>query len=516
MRFLSLFVAVFISQILFSQNWNVFNKNYRYNYKFDNSAIVSNVLFVDTVKQVGVDTVYAMNRIGVECTSGCPTYTSAQGTQTLAVWGNMPQFLQKNIKKYSNGLVMLYDTAKMVIVPTCTVNQSWLFDSISNKTATCIAVYSQTLFGLSDTVKTVMVNSDTIKISKNFGILVFPKPYSQNKYYRLTGIETNGSYSLTALFGEKVPNAWDFYNFSAGDIFSTKKSTTSGAMPGAGSTFAFSTTTIQSKTQATNGYSYNISYATNAAQLPGTMLSVNCSSSIFPGGTVSSGTTTTNYLNLQDPNLFENRMYPGMVIKQSSFSPVNYTIVGSYVSVFPSNIVKFGLDNTGKFYKYMGSSCNYTFPTMPNINAIEGFSLVSNSNGVLTNTYEFNKLCLGVGVGIVNKNFAYFEGGEEFYLASAVKGGTVYFGQPLNVGMKENESDQKNLSVFPNPAQTQFQLNNSEPVKVIIQNALGQEVLYKSIKENEPVDVQNLPNGVYLITIQTSSSTITKKVIIQR
>jgi len=106
MRQKLLILAFLISVISYGQNWNVFNKGYRYNYKFDNSALISNVLFADTVKQTGMDTTYIMNNVGVV------------NGNTLTI--NRPQFLMKKIVKLANGNVSLLDTTSIIIIPTCT------------------------------------------------------------------------------------------------------------------------------------------------------------------------------------------------------------------------------------------------------------------------------------------------------------------------------------------------------------------------------------------------------------
>lgn len=46
MKKIRIFILIIvISQNIGAQNWNVFNKDYRYNYKFNNSTLVSNVLY---------------------------------------------------------------------------------------------------------------------------------------------------------------------------------------------------------------------------------------------------------------------------------------------------------------------------------------------------------------------------------------------------------------------------------------------------------------------------------------
>jgi hypothetical protein len=41
-----------------SQNWSVFNPLYRYNYKYNNNNLVTQVLFADSSKVAGGDTSY--------------------------------------------------------------------------------------------------------------------------------------------------------------------------------------------------------------------------------------------------------------------------------------------------------------------------------------------------------------------------------------------------------------------------------------------------------------------------
>jgi hypothetical protein len=171
-----------ISLVGLSQNWNAFNKAYRYNYRYNNSALISNVLFADTVYQSGSDTIYNLNRIGVECTNSCPTVT-APLNQANHLIPNVPQFMQRKIRKYSNGTLLLFDTTKIIIRPFCGVNESWLFDSIYNKTAVCIAKSTQNVLGVIDSVKTILIGGvDTFKLSKNFGVIMFPDLYAKNKY----------------------------------------------------------------------------------------------------------------------------------------------------------------------------------------------------------------------------------------------------------------------------------------------------------------------------------------------
>jgi hypothetical protein len=193
-KFFFLLSLFFFDSSLHAQNWNVFNPAYRYNYKYNNSPLISQVLFADSTEVSGSNTTYFLNRIGVECTGPCPTLTTVISPTTQVMVGNMPQFLQRHILKNNNGLFILKDTAELFIQGNCQPGQSWIFDSINSKTALCIHKQSQVVFGVNDSIKLILIGGvDTLKLSKNSGILQFPELYGKNKYYRLVGVENANS-----------------------------------------------------------------------------------------------------------------------------------------------------------------------------------------------------------------------------------------------------------------------------------------------------------------------------------
>jgi hypothetical protein len=426
----------------------------------------------------------------------------------------MPQFLQRKIRKYSNGLVMLYDTTKMVIIPTCTLNQTWLFDSIANKNATCTATGTQVVFGVTDSVKTIMVNNtDTVKLSKSFGFIVFPKPYGVNKYYRLVGIENKTSYDPTSLFGEKVPNAWDFFDFSPGEVFTKKNSNYYKTGMTINSYYSFTTYTIQSKSSSANGYTYTVAYQDASGMMPGVAYAVDCHDNPPPFGVnYSTGTTQLTYSNLSAVQFGENYMYPGMYV--NAYGPNTYSFVSAGGCGLPENIVKFGKDNTGRFYKYMGKSCpTYTFPVMPNSSAIDAYE--KTGNYAKTYTYGYNQYCVGSGVGAVNNNCFFFEAGGNYSLGSFIKNGVTLFGQPWVVGVNEHEVSEDDLKVYPNPADRFLYMDIHEPVVYTLTDILGHTIRSSGLAPGESVDTKDLTSGIYFIFVKGSKHNFNRKIIIQ-
>lgn len=498
-----IFTFLLTSFISFSQNWNVFNKNYRYNYKFDYSDLVSNVLFADSIKQEGPDTMYYMNRIGFECKGTCPTVTAALNPTVTYVVSNMPQFLQRKIKKYANGLVMLLDTSKQVIIPTCSVTQTWRFDSIYNFDATCVSASSLIVFGQSDSVKTIIVNgNDTILLSKNFGILQFPEPYTKNKYYRLVGIEKKNSYDQTAMYGEKVPNAWDFYNYSVGDIICVD-----------------------------NGYHGNQNASSGCYNNKYTILSINTSSlgilinkttvgvshsgsnyghhqwcsyggPLIPG--TSTGTSLITFSALSSPTNIANKLYPGMIYAPFGFGPM-----------VVQNITKFGIDFEGRFYKYTGRPC-YNYPNfppqLPNKYATQALNIYSDKILQPTTVLEV-AISYGVGFGLIRDLLSRLDFFDETCLISFIHNGVTYFGPttPFNVGMSEHSLPE--TSFHPNPASSKITLPEIEGMHVKVYNSMGQLVL--TSRDQRSIDVSQLPNGIYLVNLESDSFKINKKLIIE-
>lgn len=80
------------------------------------------------------------------------------------------------------------------------------------------------------------------------------------------------------------------------------------------------------------------------------------------------------------------------------------------------------------------------------------------------------------------------------------------------------------VSIFPNPSTGNFSMNITLPhvtsADMVIYNALGEAVLEKKISipagNNVDVDMNNHPEGMYLIKMKISEGTITKKIVISR
>jgi hypothetical protein len=481
---------LFTSANFFGQNWRVFNPAYRYNYKFDFNPVVTNVIFADSVtNNLGYTSSY-MNRIGVECTGPCYWATnSLVNTSDRIILPDMPQFLQKTITCDPNGLYYLEDTAQFVINPQCQISQSWLFDSSSNISATCVAMQAAINFGQNDSLKTILLTGgDTIRLSRNFGIMQFPMPYQKNKYYRLAGIEKAGSYDSAAFMGERVPNAWDIYKFSVGDKFCFSSFVSYSGPFGQADGCDLGNYTILNAGTIAGGYEYLYDY--------------NSDTCYKGSGKPFSGTITAKEANLSSRRI-ENLMYPGMVY---GWIPnldhyTGYPDPNSPVY----NIARFFVDTFGTFYKY-GS---YTCPVIPHRPFSPGAFHSYNETGsgyLLDMSYSPESgNTFGVGLGELTKTWATYGEHTGYCVSCAVKGGKLYFGAETFVGMEENQKPESRvIRIFPNPSSDKITIVGGDSGLMRVTDILGKvikEEKYDSAREGQILKVSELSEGIYILSI---------------
>ncbi len=89
------------------------------------------------------------------------------------------------------------------------------------------------------------------------------------------------------------------------------------------------------------------------------------------------------------------------------------------------------------------------------------------------------------------------------------------------VGIKENDSTDDVLAMYPNPAQNALFLRSSAPglenASVSIISSLGQTVYTDAFENEGAIDISALPNGVYFVYFNSKGLTVTpKKLIISR
>lgn len=400
---------------------------------------------------------------------------------------------------------MLFDTARLILKPNCLVNQTWLFDSVNNKQAVCLSKSTKTVFGVNDSVKNILVaGSDTIIVSKNFGIIQFPQLYGQNKYYRLSGIERAASYDSVALVGEKVPNAWDIYRFDTGDKFCYRNY---GFVKPVFHCY-YGNMTIISRSVIPGGYQYQVNKQTDSCRIGGPG---NANAVIGPRTS-----SVAVFTSLSSPALSENSFYPGKIIQDQFLNPMIH------------NIINFGQDNNGVFYKFAGSYCftnttSVNFPvsplgTMDDLGTWTGsYFNLDNNTGMI---YRL-KIMYGTGLGCLTYDYANtgFGDWETDCQTCAVKKGVLYYGTETFVGLTENKASSSVVSVYPNPVGSFINVEtNGAALKLVLVDLLGQSLLCVEVEEGgtlKQFDVSAIQSGVYLLNVYNNSTLINSVRIIK-
>jgi hypothetical protein len=187
---------------LYSQNWAPINTSEKFCYSTDDqSHIINNVLWVDSIEMIGADSLFHLNKIA--------KYFEDQ----YIILNNEPQFLLDDVIVKDNGEWIFMDTAfsefdqidTFKILPQANYYESWEF---SNDLDAVIAnVSTMSIFGQTDSVKTILLSDySQILLSKNHGIINWRGEFD------LIGIEGRD-------LGLQVPLFKDFYqNISPGDV----------------------------------------------------------------------------------------------------------------------------------------------------------------------------------------------------------------------------------------------------------------------------------------------------------
>ncbi len=201
-----------------AQDWNLVVSGRLYNYSLD--SVITTTIRVDSAYAEQGDSVFVLNRVSTVCSNCENKYYS-----NVVYLNNQPAFLLGEVVRKSNRDFHLRDTASYVIRSSAALNETWLFDTLYQRTATLKTVGSQVVFpGTEDSVKLITVaDSDTILLSKHYGVLKFPD--FRGHHYRLMGVEGPNPAGKRNLYFA------DFFTMETGDVFQYHQKS-SGRFPG--------------------------------------------------------------------------------------------------------------------------------------------------------------------------------------------------------------------------------------------------------------------------------------------
>jgi|GEM_PF-5430742 len=188
-----------------------------------------------------------------------------------------------------------------------------------------------------------------------------------------------------------------------------------------------------------------------------------------------------------------------------------------YASVTEDYYVAVAVKNktTGKIYileNILASKIGVTIPHNVNVsykwNPKLDLSECNDPSSIPTGTYEV--------VVAVDNNQEISEGGSESNNAYILNGSFSYKQEKQNTTTGISDSEQSEISIYPNPTNGVFKLSldNTQANSIEIYNALGVLVYNTNeIKLSNEIDITDLENGVYVVVVRTDNKNISSRII---
>lgn len=505
---IAIFLVVSSIQII-AQNWSPLNLSDKYNYKLDTSYFITNTIWVDSVSVINGDSVFYLNRIITDCdtcSSAIGGFTSFCYWDTIYpcnscfVLENQPQFFQRKMVKKGDGIYSFEDTAKFAILTKAKLNDTWIFDTLNSINAQVINIFQELIFGNTDSVKIIALSSnDTIKISKNYGILLFPHKYGINSKYFLTGIEGRN-------LGEKLPDFWDIFNFSIGDIFQYN-----GDYGSAGSQDIYTKKyTITSKQISGDTLFYEIQGIINGALWDWNAWPVplyfpynySYTDTLIYIDSANHAANIYNYEKVEMCNQLAGTYYPYC-----------------YLSCMISKL-RIGIDGQNLITKTLGGDINFGNNDYIYYHLDSFPGILGKQSNMAQNTIE---IIYTESLGRVSFSHYFFEGREIESLVGYIKGmdtiGTI---TPDSMLLKINSNTitrKDNIKIFPNPISTigtlMFKNPNHDKFEFVLYDILGNKIDHtKTSQEKITVNAYNKNPGIYFYKLSSDNLSINGKIII--
>ena len=482
-------LAILSGSTLFSQNWNLINKNFKYNYGIDNSGNITHTIFADSFQVNGTDTTFYLNRIISKCDTCNPGifYLKNQG-----------QFLQSEVL-FSDSVYYFSNDHSFTIKPHAEIGESWQFDTLFNYTATVTSWGPSSTFSTPDSFKIIeLTNGDNVVISKRFGILQFPD-LSSSQIWSLKGIKGPG-------LGVVVPGFAKFYNFTIGNVFQYEEIE---GITGLNNTLYYKVKKIEilDKTLAPGVFTY--------------IAQVNLKGWTLYSGTLEDSFYVEDYIDTIQffdsaqhiCNAFNNQSIPNFNLIDPAMQPdsVLYGKASCYLhadSIWTKWMQGVGVAGNPNMQLYYTS--NYDDTTLhPDLLSVAWYD-------------DFEYL---FKVGLGETRFRWQMGNQVYsreligYVKNGDTTGIVYNDQVyLNIETPQNEMTR--LTIFPNPAtrQTTIHLSNTGSAikKISVFDLEGKHVttLDNIFDDHYKLNLSNNATGSYFILLEdTNGKLFTKKLL---
>ncbi|MBN1337937.1 MAG: T9SS type A sorting domain-containing protein [Bacteroidales bacterium] len=495
MKYLISILLIFLGIPLLAQNWRPIRANSKMNFRHSGADIITNTIWVDSVKIVYGDSAFYFNRI-VKDVPGNPDI----------VLRNQPQFLEKEMVRLGNsGWYRFSQPGKFYLNTHAKTGDTWIFDSTGNIVATVIETTIMDIFGIADSVKTIDLNSgieDIIRISKNFGLIGFPD------------LEDDGVYTLEGIqgteYGTSVTDFRNIFDFQTGDVFQYTGDA------GGGSTGQIDY--------------YTLKYAITSKDSSITELKYGYQG--YKKGFV---------MDLFNPSFSYNYAFPvsGLLVYTASSMPLSDLMPNELVfledcycidcyngTVFARPLFsKDSLDINTKTIGFRWQSDDFTIDgellseMEACIDTMARYDEYYNFEGILGITLKSN-------LGIVEYNAYYFEDDDVYKLEGYIKDGdtvgTITPDSLLYVKIPDHCAENHiGLLVSPNPAgdfiSVQSEYENLRGCLLTLKDISGRTVMQASLSgKDDRIDVSTVSKGIYLFLITRQNTLLRSgKVIIE-
>ena len=481
MKTIYILLLLSISTLSFSQNWNLVNPNRTVFFQHSDSTSITNTIVIDSSEINGSNTTYYTGYAFKYCDT-CQGFS----TQTPIIYRYAKELLGFTIE--DNMVNNQYNLDNNTIKQHAQLNDNWGFNT--NLNATVVNTTEQLILGILDSIKTIeLSNSDSIIISKNFGVIRYPDFENAGKYYELVGYHEGQS-----SFGDYLPNFWSTYDFNVGDTYSFRSETWDSE--------------YHSESQNTlRILSKNITNDSITITFKHLGYSYTNYSGYYPNYPPYSTYSTKNLVETKHTTNNINRVENCFGISKSYNSPQNL--------FYPYGILASGYLHNNN-YQFIGSKI-INSPIFGKLK--RGVFLEEYSDSLFIEVDEMfygSNLDFGNNIGLIEVDILTLSPTSSYFLTGAIINGdttgTIY-NFPDDLGFEEN-TIHNTLKFYPNPATNQITIH-TELSNLKIYSNLGQLVLDKN-HPNQVIDLSNLSQGLYFIKgIDTENKVLSSKLIIK-
>ncbi len=466
-------VLIFQMTSVYSQDWNLFLQNEYANYDSTKEQRPITI-WADSIVTVDETSTVYFNRLIQKCME-CFESTYLRNQTNLIGDSLIIENQKSTLYKRGN---------KYVFYPNEPTGFEWIIDSTANITAQITDLYTTSLFDQIDSVKQIVLStSDTILLSRSFGLIRLDDPETQETY-SLVGLEK-------AVLGEQIPKFKDYFDFNVGDVFQYRNVCSGGEnIP----------------------YYYDFKREVISKKIEGDSILYE-----FMNSGISYEIGIGNNTSYGEPNIFETIYIDSIGHPANAYA---YQLIEDRIDIdefVPFWTPTFLLnDNQGNYVKSIGQDINDNYPYPVALEVIP-------SNDTLINTYMldgFNRQ-YEIGLGETRNYYWIFEAYCETELIGYFKGidtiGTIYDDTYYTVNT-QNILGEQDIFVFPNPTKNEVFLSNIEWIDMDIayynlydQN--GKLVSSNPIQSNK-INLENINAGLYILELVNGIIRFTEQIIV--